>query len=107
MEYRGIPSYIDARPEVFAPSNHHLEQNIIKEYNDSTDGELYYKDVFRKYHFTHILVTKADGVIYYMLPHDPEYRMIYEGTSKEWGESCRIFVPVEQNDSPERGGEPR
>ena len=97
-EYRGFRSYVDARPEVFAPSNHHQEKNIIKEYFDTRSGELYYKEVFAQYGFTHILVTESDIAVYMMLPHDPDYHMIYEQKDEKGEVVCRIFVPNPNED---------
>lgn len=94
VEYRGIKAYVDARPEVFAPANHHGENNIIKEYFDIVNGELYYKDVFERYGFTHIMVVPDDGAVYIMLPHDPEYRMIFEQKDDKGNVICRLYVPV-------------
>lgn len=90
-EYRGIKAYIDARPEVFAPANHHGENNIIKEYFDTVFGNLYYKDVFNNYKFTHVLVEPSDKVIYILLPYDPDYRMIFEQTDEKGHVICRLY----------------
>ncbi len=97
VEYRGIRSYIDARPEVFAPSNHHGEKSFIKEYFDTVNGDLYYKDIFNEYGMTHILAMPSDGAVYLMLPHDPDYEMIFEQNDEQGDVICRIFVPVNSN----------
>ncbi len=94
VEYRGIKAYVDARPEVFAPSNNHKENNIIKEYFDTIKGELYYKEVFETYGFTHVMVVPADGAVYIMLQHDPKYRMIFEQKDDKGNVICRLYVPV-------------
>lgn len=96
-EYRGFEAYFDARPEVFAPSNHHQgeERNIAKEYFDTRNDLIDYDSIFKKYHITHILVTPGDIAPYISLPHDSRYRMIYEGKDKNGEVNCRIFVPIQ------------
>ena len=95
-EFRGIRCYMDARPEVFLPSNSRKEENIIREYFDLVDGKTYYKDFFRQHGFTHILVMPSDGIPYAMLPHDPDFSMIYEQKDKQGEVVCRLFVPAEK-----------
>ncbi len=74
-EYMGIPAYLDTRAEVFVKKNNH-KSDVMKEYYDLQKGELYYKDVLQKYHFTHLLVTKSD-ILYIELLHDQNYRLTY------------------------------
>lgn len=90
-EFRGIRCYVDARPEVFLPSNSRQPHNIIKEYFDVTDGEIYYKDFFRQYHFTHVLTVDADRIIHAMLPYDKDFRLIYEQKDEEGNVVCRLY----------------
>lgn len=74
-EYHGFKSYMDARAEVFLKSNNGKE-DILKEYFQLTKGGIYYKDVFDKYGFTHIL-TAQESLLSTYLPHDEEYRKVY------------------------------
>ena len=93
-EFRGIRCYVDARPEVFLPSNSHQDHNIIQEYFDLVSGKIYYKDFFRQYHFTHVLTTENDGVLHVMLPHDEDFRLLYEQKDEKGEVLCRLFEPV-------------
>lgn len=74
-EYKGIPSYIDPRAEVFVKKNNGKE-DIMKEYVDLRNGDLYYKIVLDKYNFTHLLVSKKDILGTY-LPYDKDYEILF------------------------------
>ena len=93
--FRGLRYYVDARPEVFAKSNNH-KADIIKEYFDLRYGKIYYKDFFKRYDFTHILVTEDDMLLYWILEQDEDYELIFEDEFKRRGnkEHCRIFKPI-------------
>ena len=97
-EFRGIRCYVDARPEIFLPSNSHQEHNIIKEYYDLVDGKIYYRDFFHQYHFTHVLTVEADGVVHAMLPYDDGFRLIYEQKDEAGNVLCRLFEIVREED---------
>jgi hypothetical protein len=78
-EYKGIPSYIDPRAEVFVKKNNGKE-DIMKEYVDLRNGDLYYKIVLDKYNFTHLLVSKKDILGTY-LPYDKDYEVLFSNES--------------------------
>lgn len=90
----GVKYYIDSRSEVFLPANNG-QKNILQEYLDFSRGNLYYKDFFSRYDFTHIIATSKDAVIYNALTHDKSFRVIYESEHVEGYEviSCKVFVP--------------
>lgn len=73
-EFMGVPSYLDPRAEVFIKNNNNKD-DILKEYRELQDGELYYKIVLEKYDFTHLLVSKDDILCTY-LSYDDDYIMI-------------------------------
>jgi hypothetical protein len=82
-EFRGLPSYIDPRAEVFVKKNN-KKDDIMKEYIDMQSGNLYYKSVLDKYNFTHLLVSDKDILSTY-LPYDNDYDIIFSN------ESYKIF----------------
>lgn len=75
-EYLGIRPYIDGRAEVFLPQVNH-QKDIFKEWHDVKAGRIYYKDFLARYDFNYLLV-RQDDALYYALPHDAGYRMVYE-----------------------------
>ena len=75
VEFRGIPTYIDPRAEVFVKKNN-KKDDIMKEYILMQAGSIYYKNVLFKYNFTHLLVTKED-ILYEYLKNDDDYISIY------------------------------
>ena len=85
-EFQGIPSYIDARAEVFLKSNNKKE-DIMKEYIQMQAGSIYYKDVLDKYKFTHLIVTEND-ILYTYLKHDKDYEISYSN------EKYTLFEPI-------------
>ncbi len=95
-EFRGIRCYVDARPEVFLPSNTHQEHNVIKEYYDLVDGNIYYRDFFRQHMFTHVLTVKGDGIVHAMLPHDDGFRLLYEQKDEDGDVICRLYEAEER-----------
>ena len=87
--FRGIKYYIDARPEIFAKSNN-LKSDIISEYFALRFGTLDYREFFKRYKFTHIMVTSNDRLLYILLTEDDHYRMIFDDEKIK----CRIFEPI-------------
>lgn len=76
-EYLGIKVYIDSRAEIFLKSNN-KKADILNELYMLQNGHIYYKDFLDKYEFTHLLV-KADDYLYYLLLHDDDYEILYNG----------------------------
>lgn len=74
-EFMGFKPYIDPRAEVFVRKNNGVD-DIMKEFYRLQEGDLYYKYLLDKYGFTHLLVSQYD-ILYVYLPHDGDYRMIY------------------------------
>lgn len=75
-QFRGLPSYIDPRAEVYF-KKHNNKDDIFNEYFDLLEGKVHYKKVIEKYKFTHLIVTKEDLLFEY-LANDVEYKIIYE-----------------------------
>ena len=74
-EYLGFKPYMDARAEVFVKKNNG-KADVMKEYNRLEDGDIYYKDVFDKYKFTHAILYKK-GLLYTYISRDKDYKQIY------------------------------
>lgn len=76
VQFRGIPSYIDPRAEVYF-KRHNNGEDIFNEYFDLRDGNVYYKDILDKYGFTHLIVPKVESLSTY-LQKDSNYAIVYE-----------------------------
>ena len=91
----GVKYYIDARSEVFLPSNSGLSKNILAEYLDLLNGKIYYADFFARYEFTHIIVTDEMPLLFNALSRDANFEVVY--MRKHVGDkktvTCKIFVP--------------
>ena len=91
----GVKYYIDARSEVFLPSNSGLSKNILAEYLDLLGGKIYYADFFSRYDFTHIVVTDETPLVFNALSRDENFTVVYK--RKHVGDkktvTCKIFVP--------------
>ena len=74
-EFKGIPSYLDTRAEVFVKKNN-KKDDVLKEYFQLQTGTIYYKDVLNKYNFTHLIVTE-DDILNTYLKHDDDYGILY------------------------------
>lgn len=83
-QFKGLATYIDPRAEVFVKKNN-KKDDIMKEYADLQNGNIYYKNVLDKYKFTHLLVSN-DDILNTFLPYDSDYEITYEN------ESYKIFV---------------
>lgn len=75
-EYMGFQTYIDARAEVFVIENN-KKDDIMYEYFELQEGDIYYKDFLEKYNFTHLLVSDED-ILYIYLQYDDGYENVYE-----------------------------
>lgn len=96
-EFRGIKSYIDGRPEIFAPKNSGKDFSYIKEYIDVCSGKIYYRDFVRKYNFNYMLVEEGDGILFLMLPYDKDFKLLHE-EKDETGEVYARLYEVHIND---------
>lgn len=76
LEFRGIKTFIDSRAEVFTKKINR-KADILKDEIDLSGLNVYYKDVFAKYGFTHWLVYKKGNLNTYM-ERDSDYEKIYE-----------------------------
>lgn len=94
-EFRGIKCYLDTRAETFIRANNR-KRNIFHEYFALKSGELDYKKFFARYNFTHIFVTENDMLVYQLLSHDANYRLIFEYEFPSGNEKihARIFEPI-------------
>ena len=87
-EFRGVKTYLDARPEIFAKSNNH-QKDIIKEYLALIRGNVSYKEVFSQYNFTHIFITTEEKIPYLMMADDENYELIFEYYFEQWNKKMR------------------
>jgi hypothetical protein len=76
VQFRGLPSYIDPRAEVYF-KKHNNKEDIFNEYFDLKFGKVYYKDILDKYGFTHLIVSKGESLSTY-LQRDSDYVIVYE-----------------------------
>lgn len=76
VQFRGLPSYIDPRAEVYFKKHNHKE-DIFNEYFDLKGGKAYYKDILDKYGFTHLIVPNGESLSTY-LKKDSDYYIIFE-----------------------------
>lgn len=75
-EYKGIPSYIDARAEVFKPKLNQ-QKDVMNEYYSLIIGQLDYRDFVTRYPFTHFLTTDLDP-LYVNLKNDPRFELLWD-----------------------------
>lgn len=75
-EFRGIPSYIDPRAEVFKPKLNH-QKDVMEEYCSLIFGKLDYRDFVTRYPFTHFLTTDLDP-LYVNLKNDPQFELLWD-----------------------------
>jgi len=76
VQFRGLPSYIDPRAEVYF-KKHNNKEDIFNEYFNLREGKVYYKDILDKYGFTHLIVPNGESLSTY-LNNDSDYAAIYE-----------------------------
>lgn len=81
MEFRGIPSYLDTRAEVFLPALN-WQEDVLKEYLDLIYGRLDYREFQQRNHFTHLLTTE-DDLLYTYLAADPDYVLLYDSAEDD------------------------
>ena len=88
-EFREIKSYLDPRAEVFLKANNGKE-DIFNEYYDLCLGRIEFKDLIKKYNFTHLLVTESE-LMYLKMDDISNFSLLYEGLL--FGdEKFRIYV---------------
>lgn len=75
-EFRGIPSYIDPRAEVFKPKLNH-QKDVMEEYCSLIFGKLDCRDFVTRYPFTHFLTTDLDP-LYVNLKNDPRFELLWD-----------------------------
>lgn len=90
-EFRGIKSYIDGRPEIFAPKNSGKDFSFIEEYLNVTRGKIYYRDFVEKYNFNYMLVEEGDGILFKMLPYDKDFVLLNEEKDKNGHVYARLY----------------
>ena len=74
-EFVGFHPYMDTRAEVFTKKGNH-KKNIFKENVQIVYYSNYYKEIFNKYKFTHLLIRKEFD-IYKEIKKDKDYKIIY------------------------------
>lgn len=90
-EFRKIKSYIDGRPEIFAPKNSGKDFSYIEEYLSVTGGKTYYRDFVKKYDFNYMLVEEGDGILFVMLPYDKDFILLHEEKDKYGKVYARLY----------------
>ena len=90
-EFRGLKSYIDGRPEIFAPKNSGKDFSYIEEYLDVTRGNTYYRDFVKKYKFDYMLIEEGDGILFLVLPHDKDFILLHEEKDNNGKVYARLY----------------
>lgn len=75
VQFRGLPSYIDPRAEVYF-SKHNRKEDIFNEYFELQSGRVHYKKILDKYNFTHLIVSE-DDILHIYLAEDNDYCLVY------------------------------
>ena len=84
--YRGIPVFIDSRADLYAPE-YNAGQDIFMDFIESSNIDIWFEDVFRKYDITHVILYKnskmnmiiVDGELDgYTLLYEDDYFVFYE-----------------------------
>ena len=75
LMFNGIPVFIDSRLDVYCSEFN--DTDVFKDYIYISTNSDYYEDIFSKYDFTHVLLSKEDSV-YKNLLHDSNYVVLYE-----------------------------
>lgn len=92
MLFRGIPVFIDSRADVYDPQFNGLEDDIFKDFIDTSSISKYYEDTFEKYDVTHVItyknskmnmVMKRSENTDYTEIYDDDNFVIYERNSEE------------------------
>lgn len=73
-EFYRVAPYIDPRAEVFVKKNNMVD-DVFTEYYKLQTGQIHYKEVLEKYHFSHLIVGKQD-LLYTYLPYEKEYFLV-------------------------------
>ena len=71
---------MDARAEVFVKKNNG-KADVMKESHRLEDGDIYYKDIFDKYKFTHAILYKK-GLLYTYISKDKDYKQVYSDKNR-------------------------
>ena len=75
LAFNYIRTFIDSRAEVYT-KRLNQKADILKDYFNIYGGEVYYKDIFKKYRLTHALVYKK-LLINTLLKRDPDFVVLY------------------------------
>ena len=75
LELKGIPAFMDSRSEVYCEEFN--DTTILKDVMNLERGIVSYKDIFKKYDITHVLVPTTHVVNVY-IEYDEEYKIIYQ-----------------------------
>lgn len=81
VEYSGINCYIDSRAEVFLKSNNH-KFDVFNEFNNLQNSRNFnYKNFFKKYNFTHLLINKNDILNIVLKENDYNYKLVKQSNN--------------------------
>ncbi len=79
MLFRGIPVFIDSRADVYDPQFNGLEEDIFKDFIDTSAIAKYYLDTFEQYDITHVITYKNSKTNMVMeRSENKEYSQIYD-----------------------------
>lgn len=76
MLFNDIPVFIDSRAELYAPEFNNYEYDIFTEYMNIQNFKINYKEKFKKYGITHVILNKASQ-LFHPINNDYNYTKIY------------------------------
>lgn len=86
MEFRGLRCFLDARAEVFLPTNN-KQRDILYEYVSLQTGRTDYRTFLSWYDFNYILVSEND-IMYTYLPSDENYELVLDYSDESGKKFC-------------------
>ena len=75
LEMMEIPAFIDSRPEMYTKSFNNT--NLFKDYVSLTSGKISYREIFKTYDITHVLMEK-DNFLNKSMEYDDHLKVIYQ-----------------------------
>lgn len=75
LEYRGMKVFLDSRSEVYCKE--YNDTSILEDWYNASRMKSYYKDIFDKYKFTHILLYRDEQLKKYV-DRDKDYKVVYK-----------------------------
>ncbi len=75
LEFKNIPVFIDSRSGMYCKEFNNT--SILEDWMDVSSGSVHYKEIFSKYHITHVLLYKQEIINTY-ISNDTDYTKLYE-----------------------------